>query len=104
VEKSDARLDITAMPAKHATDDALASMLMPVNGHILDFSRDGRQLYRLYITDITKPRVAIPIHYNDYSVFMSGLADFKEAAAKSTASTEFHYLTQGDTYRFNSAT
>jgi L-ascorbate metabolism protein UlaG (beta-lactamase superfamily) len=151
VEKGDARLEITAMPAKHATDDALASMLMPVNGRMLDFSRDGRQLYRLYITgdtmlhdrlqdiarwypeidlglihaggttlfvtvvtmtgaqavravEITKPRVAIPIHYNDYSVFMSGLDDFKEAAARSTASTEFHYLTQGDTYRFKSAT
>ena len=30
--------------------------------------------------EITKPRTAIPIHYNDFSVFLSGLDDFKKAA------------------------
>src|SRR5258708_37891328 len=39
VEKGKARLQITAMPAKHATDDAIAALLMPVNGHMLEFSR-----------------------------------------------------------------
>ena len=29
--------------------------------------------------EITKPHTAIPIHYNDFSVFMSGLDDFKKA-------------------------
>jgi L-ascorbate metabolism protein UlaG (beta-lactamase superfamily) len=49
---------------------------------------------------ITRPRTAIPIHYNDFSVFMSGLEDFKDAAGKSSAATEFHYLTHGETYDF----
>src|SRR6476659_7752608 len=31
VEKGDATLNITAMPAKHATDDAVNELLMPVN-------------------------------------------------------------------------
>lgn len=147
VEKGDARLTITAMPAKHATDDLLAAMLMPVNGHMLDFSRDGERLYRLYITgdtmltdrlydiperypeidlglihaggttlfvtvvtmtgpqavravEITRPRTAIPIHYNDYSVFQSGLDDFKRAAAASDADTQFRYLTHGERFHF----
>ena len=147
VEKGDARLTITAMPALHASDIDTAALLMPVNGHLLDFARGDRQLYRLYITgdtmlherlkdiprfypgidlglihtggttmlitvvtmtgeqgvravEITKPRTAIPIHYNDFSVFMSGLDDFKKAAESSSADTEFRYLAHGETYTF----
>ena len=147
VEKGDARLTITAMPALHASDSATAALLMPVNGHLLDFARGGRHLYRLYITgdtmlherlkdiprfypdidlglihtggttmlvtvvtmtgeqgvravEITGPRTAIPIHYNDFSVFMSGLDDFKKAAESSPADTEFRYLAHGETYTF----
>ena len=147
VEKGQARLTVTAMPAKHAATDAVAALLMPVNGHMLDFSRDGQLLYRLYVTgdtmlidqlreiprlypdidlglihaggttlfmcavtmtgeqavqaaEITRPGTAIPIHYNDFSVFMSGLEDFKDAAGKSSAATEFHYLAHGETYNF----
>jgi L-ascorbate metabolism protein UlaG (beta-lactamase superfamily) len=147
VEKGDATLKITAMPAKHATDDSVEALLMPVNGHMLDFSRDSDHLYRLYITgdtmltdslediprrypdidlglihaggttflvtvvtmtgeqavkavEITRPHTAIPIHYNDFSVFQSGLDDFKKAAENSTARTEFVYLAHGETYTF----
>jgi L-ascorbate metabolism protein UlaG (beta-lactamase superfamily) len=148
VEKGQARLKITAMPAKHATDDVIAAMLMPVNGHMLEFSHAGQELYRLYITgdtmphdelgdipraypdidlglfhaggttlfvtvvtmtgeqavravELVRPRTAIPIHYNDYSVFMSGLDDFRQAAAKSSAGTTFRYLAHGETYTFS---
>ena len=147
VHKGDATLTVTAMPAKHADSDAVNDLLMPVNGHILDFGRNGEQLYRLYITgdtmlvdslediprrypdidlglihtggttflvtvvtmtgeqgvkavEITKPRAAIPIHYNDFSVFMSGLNDFKKAAQASTTNTKFVYLAHGETYIF----
>ncbi|HEY3996780.1 MAG TPA: MBL fold metallo-hydrolase, partial [Mycobacterium sp.] len=145
VRKGDAALRITAMPAKHATEEAVNELLMPVNGHLLEFSRNGESLYRLYITgdtmlvdgleeiprrhpdidlglihtggttflvtvvtmtgeqgvravEITKPRTAIPIHYNDFSVFLSGLDDFKKAAQASTTKTEFVYLAHGETY------
>jgi L-ascorbate metabolism protein UlaG (beta-lactamase superfamily) len=148
VRKGDATLTITAMPAKHAAEDAVDALLMPVNGHILDFSRDADQLYRLYITgdtmlvdslqdiprrypdidlglihtggttflvtvvtmtgeqavkavEITQPHTAIPIHYNDFSVFQSGLDDFKKAAQTSTTSTTFVYLAHGETYTFH---
>jgi hypothetical protein len=128
---------------------AVNELLMPVNGHLLDFSRDGDHLYRLYITgdtmlidslediprrypnidlglihtggttflvtvvtmtgeqgvkavEITKPHTAIPIHYNDFSVFLSGLDDFKKAADASTTTTKFVYLAHGETYTFKS--
>jgi L-ascorbate metabolism protein UlaG (beta-lactamase superfamily) len=147
VDKGEATLKVTAMPAKHATDDAINALLMPVNGHMLDFGRAGNHLYRLYITgdtmlidnlediprrypgidlglihtggttflltvvtmtgeqavkavEITKPHTAIPIHYNDFSVFMSRLDDFKKAAETSTATTQFVYLAHGETYAF----
>lgn len=147
VHKGEITLTITAMPAKHATDDAVEELLMPVNGHLLDFSRNGEKLYRLYITgdtmlvdsladiprrypnidlglihtggttflvtvvtmtgqqavravEITKPRTAIPIHYNDFSVFLSGLDDFQRAAESSSAATEFVYLAHGESYTF----
>src|ERR1700752_308859 len=147
VHKGDATLTITAMPAKHAPDDAVNALLMPVNGPLLDFSRNGHQLYRLYITgdtmlvdslediprrypdidlglihtggttflvtvgtmtgeqgvqaaEITKPRTAIPIHYNDFWVFLAELDDFKKAAQASTADTKFVYLAHGETYTF----
>ncbi len=147
VRKGEAHLQITAMPAKHATDDAIAAMLMPVNGHMLEFSHGDQELYRLYISgdtmlidelaeipkaypdidlglfhaggttlfvtvvtmtgeqavraiEIVRPDTAIPIHYNDYSVFMSGLEDFRQAAGQSPADTAFHYLAHGETYTF----
>jgi L-ascorbate metabolism protein UlaG (beta-lactamase superfamily) len=150
VHKGAATLTITAMPAKHATEKEVNELLMPVNGHLLDFSRDGDHLYRLYVTgdtmlvdslediprrypdidlglihtggttflvtivtmtgeqgvravEITKPRTAIPIHYNDFSVFLSGLDDFKKAAQASTAGTKFVYLAHGETYTFTPA-
>lgn len=46
------------------------------------------------------PRAAVPIHYDDYTVFKSPLEDFKRAAATANMSTEIHYLDRGDTYRF----
>lgn len=59
----------------------------------------GEQAVR--VVEIVRPKTAVPIHYNDYSVFLSGLDDFKSAAAKSSAPTEFHYISHGETYRFN---
>jgi L-ascorbate metabolism protein UlaG (beta-lactamase superfamily) len=147
VEKGDATLTITAMPARHAADDAVEALLMPVNGHLLDFGRGGEMLYRLYITgdtmlvdslhdiprrypdidlglihtggttflltvvtmtgeqavravEITQPRTAIPIHYNDFSVFLSGLEDFQKAAEASSGATKFVYLAHGESYTF----
>ncbi len=53
MHKGEATLTITAMPAKHAAEESANELLMPVNGHMLDFSRNDDQLYRLYITGDT---------------------------------------------------
>jgi L-ascorbate metabolism protein UlaG (beta-lactamase superfamily) len=58
----------------------------------------GEQAVRA--VEITEPRTAIPIHFDDFSVFASGLDEFQDAAAKSSALTAFGYLSQGETYRF----
>jgi L-ascorbate metabolism protein UlaG (beta-lactamase superfamily) len=47
-----------------------------------------------------EPRTAIPIHYNDYTVFKSPLEDFKRAVAEAGLEERVHYLAHGDTYEF----
>jgi L-ascorbate metabolism protein UlaG (beta-lactamase superfamily) len=46
------------------------------------------------------PRVAIPIHYDDYPVFKSPLVDFQRAVATASLRTEVRYLRRGETYEF----
>lgn len=60
---------------------------------------DGSQAVRA--VEIVDARTAVPIHYNDFSVFHSGLEDIQAAAVRSNSATKFHYVTHGDTYRFH---
>ncbi len=53
IEKGDARLRITALPAVHAPG-VMRYVLPPVNGHLLEFSRAGQDVsFRLYLTGDT---------------------------------------------------
>lgn len=58
-------------------------------------AKQGVQLMELIDPDIT-----IPIHFDDYNVFMSSLNDFKEAAAKSAGGKQIVCLDRGEAYRF----
>ncbi len=49
---------------------------------------------------VLQPRHAIPIHYDDYTVFRSPLDDFREAVDEAGLSTQVHYLDRGDSFRF----
>jgi L-ascorbate metabolism protein UlaG (beta-lactamase superfamily) len=49
---------------------------------------------------IIEPRTAIPIHYNDYTVFKSPLEDFKRAVAEAGLEERVRYLSHSDTYEF----
>ncbi len=49
---------------------------------------------------IINPSTAIPIHYNDYTVFKSRLEDFKRAVSEAGLEDRVHYLEHGDTYEF----
>jgi L-ascorbate metabolism protein UlaG (beta-lactamase superfamily) len=49
-------------------------------------------------SQIIRPRTAIPIHYNDYTVFKS--TPFKQAVEATHLETKVRYLHHGDTYTF----
>jgi L-ascorbate metabolism protein UlaG (beta-lactamase superfamily) len=49
---------------------------------------------------IIDPRTAIPIHYNDYTVFKSPLEDFKKAVTDAGLEDRVKYLVHGETYEF----
>jgi L-ascorbate metabolism protein UlaG (beta-lactamase superfamily) len=52
---------------------------------------------------IIAPRTAIPIHYNDYTVFKSPLEDFIKAVTAAGLSDKVRYISHGETYQFQVA-
>ncbi|MDN4056292.1 MBL fold metallo-hydrolase [Massilia sp. YIM B02763] len=57
--------------------------------------KDGVQLMQ-----IVQPKKAIPIHYNDYDVFKSPLADFAREVQAAGLEQQVVYLAHGETYTF----
>jgi L-ascorbate metabolism protein UlaG (beta-lactamase superfamily) len=53
---------------------------------------DGAELLRR-----VKPRVAVPVHYDDYSVFTSGLDDFRGACSDGVVTAEIRIAERGST-------
>lgn len=53
---------------------------------------------------LIQPKVAIPIHYNDYTVFKSPLEDFMQAVREAGLESKVRYLRHGETYNFQVAT
>jgi L-ascorbate metabolism protein UlaG (beta-lactamase superfamily) len=49
---------------------------------------------------LVRPRVAIPIHYDDYPVFKSPLSEFRSAVAGADLDSEVRYLARGDRHEF----
>jgi len=62
---------------------------------------DGKQGVQLM--QLVAPQRAIPIHYNDYDVFTSPLADFQQEVQAAGLEERVHYLHHGDTYTFTVA-
>ena len=60
---------------------------------------DGKQGVRLL--ELLRPKTAIPIHYDDYTVFRSPPKDFLDAAAQAQLSTRIVPIVRGSTYRFD---
>jgi len=58
-------------------------------------AKDGIQLLQ-----IVQPRHAIPIHYNDYDVFKSPLADFAREVEAAGWGDRVSFLAHGERYRF----
>ncbi len=49
---------------------------------------------------IINPKIAVPIHYNDYTVFRSSLDEFKREARSAGLEDRVRYVSHGDTYAF----
>ena len=143
--RPDAEVRPTSVPGEHAPRP-LGYIVPPVMGSVLDFSRTGKRLLRMYITGDTvmhdginaiaqrfagidlclihlggtriagilltmdvrqgvqalrtvAPREAIPVHYDDYTLFKSPLPDFRKAADQPGLTSVIHYLNRGDSYR-----
>jgi L-ascorbate metabolism protein UlaG (beta-lactamase superfamily) len=54
----------------------------------------------LEVMRIVEPKLAIPIHYDDYDVFKSPLSDFQRAVEAAGLADRVRYLGRGDTYTF----
>jgi len=50
---------------------------------------------------VIAPRLSIPIHFNDYTVFKSPLEDFMQAVTAAGLDGRVRYLSHGETYTFN---
>ncbi|ACK73780.1 conserved hypothetical protein (plasmid) [Gloeothece citriformis PCC 7424] len=49
---------------------------------------------------IIEPRLSIPIHFNDYTIFKSSLEEFIEAVKQAGLEERVMYLKHGDTYQW----
>lgn len=58
-------------------------------------AKQGVELVRL-----VRPDVTIPVHYDDYDVFLSPLSDFKKAMEEAGLGDKVVYLDRKDAYRF----
>jgi L-ascorbate metabolism protein UlaG (beta-lactamase superfamily) len=50
---------------------------------------------------VVQPKVAVPIHNDDYTVFTSSVDDFRSAVAAADLTTEVRFLERGETYTFD---
>ena len=62
----------------------------------LKLTMDARQ--GVQAITLVRPRLAIPIHYNDYTVFKSPLRHFRRAVTAAGLRDRVRYLRHGDTY------
>jgi L-ascorbate metabolism protein UlaG (beta-lactamase superfamily) len=59
---------------------------------------DGKQ--GIEVVKIVAPRLTLPIHYDDYTVFKSPLSDFQREVASAGLADRVRYLARGETYEF----
>ena len=60
---------------------------------------DGKQ--GVEAMKLIRPKIAIPIHYNDYTVFKSPLSDFQRHVRAAGLEERVRYLNHGDAYTFD---
>lgn len=91
---------------KHYADKKIDLMLVHLGGTtipgpnmpLLMVTMDAAQ--GIQLMSHVKPEVTIPIHYDDYNVFLSPLSDFKEAVKSADWDDKVVYLDRADKYSF----
>ena len=78
----------------HLGGTTLPSPNMP----LLMVTMDAQQ--GLKLVQLINPDVTIPIHYDDYDVFLSPLEDFKKAVEEAGLADKVVYLDRKDKYEF----
>ncbi|KAI9818082.1 MAG: hypothetical protein M1827_000707 [Pycnora praestabilis] len=78
----------------HLGGTTIPSPSMPLLMVTMD-AKQGLQLLQLINPDLT-----IPIHYDDYDVFLSPLSDFKKAIEEAGLTEKVVYLDRKDQYKF----
>ncbi|GAM89080.1 hypothetical protein ANO11243_071150 [Dothideomycetidae sp. 11243] len=78
----------------HLGGTTIPSPKMP----LLMVTMDAKQ--GIELVQLINPDVTIPIHYDDYDVFLSPLEDFKKEVEKAGLSNKVVYLDRKDQYRF----
>jgi L-ascorbate metabolism protein UlaG (beta-lactamase superfamily) len=68
------------------------------NMPLLMVTMDAKQ--GLQLVQLIQPDVTIPIHYDDYDVFLSPLSDFKKEIEHAGLSDKVVYLDRKDAYKF----
>lgn len=66
---------------------------------VIMVTMDGKQ--GVEMIRIANPKLAIPIHYNDYDVFKSPLSDFQREVDAAGMQDRVYYLHHGETYTFH---
>ena len=90
----------------HATGQPIDLMLIHLGGTtipspslpLLMVTMDAKQ--GVEVMKLVSPDVTIPIHFDDYDVFLSPLKDFKDEVEKAGWSEKVVYLDRGDMYEF----
>ncbi|TFK52310.1 Metallo-hydrolase/oxidoreductase [Heliocybe sulcata] len=66
---------------------------------LLMVTMDAKQ--GIQLVHLINPDVTLPVHYDDYDVFLSPLTDFQEAMASAGLGEKVAYLDRGDAYAFS---
>ena len=89
---------IREIPARYPDIDLALLHLGGTRVLGLMVTMDGQQ--GVEMIQIVKPTVAIPIHYNDYTVFKSPLEDFQREVKAAGLEEAVRYLRHGEAYAF----
>jgi len=91
--------DIRAIPQRFPNIDLA---LLHLGGTrilgVLKVTMDGKDGVRMM--QVVRPKKTVPIHYNDYDVFKSPLADFAREVKAAGLEQDVVYLAHGETYTF----